>query len=303
MTTEALQPETNTAPAQQQGETPEAATTTWFAAEAPESEAGNKTDDAASASEAAAHSEGSAGEDDDHQDSEGSDDGKKFDKDSDSVPYKALEKRIDRFNRKLSAKDAEIAELKARVNGATNPAPQVLMREPTFAEYNDIDKFTRAHSQWSVQQALAAQQHQTKVQQVAQNYGAREAAFKAVTPDYADAIADLQEDYAHVDAPELNTYLVESDLGPQVYYHLATHRDELDRILELPAHRRLGALGKLEAKLELAKASTKTPPKVSKAPAPMTSERGSAPKTVRIDDPNLTQAQYRELRMAQRKRF
>src|SRR4029434_2460073 len=43
--------------------------------------------------------------------------------------------------------------------------------------------------------------------------------------------------------------IVESELGPQLLYHLATHTDEAERIAELPELRQIAELGKLETQL------------------------------------------------------
>lgn len=302
MTEAVLSQETNTVPAIVAGETPkDTGVTSWFGVEAPESEAGKTEADTPPASAEAAKDDGGAsGEGESHEDGSPSAEGEtSFDKDKDDVPYKALEKRIDRYTRRLNERDVRIAELEAKLNGANVAQPQMPLVEPTLEMFEgDQTKFKNAYAVFA--RSLAEQE--VKFKTTVDSYKSREAAFKAVTPGYDEAMQDLFEDYKHVNAPEINSYLVESDVGPQVYHYLATNRAEIDRILALPPHRRLAELGKLEVKVGAPKGAPKVPPKQSKAPAPLTPEKGSAPKIVSLSDPNLPQSEYRELRMKNRKR-
>ena len=302
MTEASSSQETNPVPAQAGETAPNSGTTAWFSTEAPvEPEATDKDETTPPVVSDAPKSDGGSSEEGEPQEAKADEGGeRKF--------AKGFEKRIERFEKRLSEKDAIIERLlrttgqPAEAAPTATPAAQPLP-EPTLAQFDgDVETFTKAHSTWAVTQALSQLDQKTKFDTVVKTYSQREAELKAKTPDYDDVIKDFQEEYRHVQAPEINTYLVESEVGPDVYYYLATHRDETDRILALPPHRRLGELGKLEAKLT-GNGQPKAPPKVSSAPKPVTPERGSAPRAVRIDDPNLTQAQYRELRMASRPRY
>ena len=230
------------------------------------------------------------------------DNGEDVEDETEKKSGKGFEKRIERFNRRLSEKDAEIEFLRKLATGNTSQqpvqtAPQA--DEPRYANYNgDIDAFTKAHSNWSVQQALQQFEQKNRVETVTKTYKQREEDFKKVTPDYEEALADLATATKGINAPEINQYLVESDFGPQVYYHLATNREDLNRILSLPPYKRLGELGRMEARFAVGgPKATKVAPKVTKAPAPVSPEKGNPPTIKDIKDPNLSQVEYRELRM------
>jgi len=301
MTEASSSQETSPVPAQA-GETkaPDSATTSWFAAEPPAtSEAADKTEAAPTATEAATENDGGQGVKVEPQADDTSGEGgeRKF--------AKGFEKRIERFEKRLSEKDAIIERLlnQAAPAPVAPVMPQLPAAEPELSMFdNDVEAYTKAHSAWAVQQAMSQFEQRSKFDKVVGTYTQKEQAVRAANADYDDVIKEFQDDYRHVNAPEINQYLVESDVGPDVYYYLATHRADTDRILALPPHKRLGELGKLEAKLTTP-GQPKAPPKVSSAPAPVTPEKGTPPRTVRLDDPSITQAQYRELRMASRRRY
>jgi hypothetical protein len=127
--------------------------------------------------------------------------------------------------------------------------------------------------------------------------------LRAKDPEYDEVIADFKDRYKHVNAPEVNQYIAESEIGPELFYHLANNTAEIDRILGLSPLKRVAELGKLEAKLSSVGSEPKPANRVSKAPPPVTKEKGVAPAIKRLDDPNLSQAEYRQLRMQNKRRY
>jgi hypothetical protein len=224
--------------------------------------------------------------------------------DADGKPSgKGFEKRIERFNRRLAEKDAELQALRRQVSEAGLP-PKIdisQMPEPTLEMFEgDQTKFKQAYSQYAQNQAKQA----IRQEAVVESYKTRESIVKAEFKDYDEQMKEFAEDYKHVNDPAFVAYLVESEIGPRVYYHLATHREETDRILALPPFKRLAELGKLEDRLA-SKGASKVPVKTkSSAPAPISPEKGgSAPSVKDIKDPNISQSDYRALRMATRRRW
>lgn len=219
---------------------------------------------------------------------------------------KGFEKRIERFNRRLAEKEAEIEHWRKAALQGGNQTPQqqttpvVAADKPKFADYNDIELYTEAVTEWKLEQREVAQRQQS----VAQTYQQREQAVRATHADYDEVMADFKDRYKHVNAPEVNQFLAESDLGAEMFYHLANNTTEVDRILAMNPLRRVAELGKLEAKLSaVGSADNKVVNKVSKAPKPVTKEGGVAPTVKRLEDPNLSQSEWRELRMATKRRF
>ena len=230
------------------------------------------------------------------EDSDGENDGKKT--------GKGFEKRIERFNRRLAEKEAEIEHWRKAALQSNQPAPQTLIApqpdqtKPKFTDYNDIEAYTEAVTEWKLQQRDIAQ----KQQNLNKTYAEKEQALRASDPEYDEVISDFKQKYRHVNAPEINQFIAESDIGPNLFYHLANNTAEIDRILALPPLRRVAELGKLEAKLSAAESAPQVN-KISKAPAPVSKEKGVAPTVKRLDDPNLSQAEYRQLRMQNKRRY
>ena len=221
---------------------------------------------------------------------------------------KGFEKRIERFNRRIQERDAEIERWKALAL-AQNPtasqpkveqvqAPVVPVQKPTLAHFNgNVEAYSEALSDWKFEQRqLAAKQAEAQ-----QTFKQKMDAIKAANADFDEVLGDFTKKYAHVQADEMNKYIAESETGPELFYYLAQNHAEADRILSLPSIHRVAALGRLEAKLMDAGAS-KPVVKVSKAPKPISSEKGNAPVEKKISDPNLSQKEYRELRLSQRGR-
>lgn len=302
----------NTAPltgnTEDQGETASKRASAWFAAEVEETAASESEADKTEVVEETPPTTTEIAKDDSSNAEQGEEDDES--ESGNTKPVKGFEKRIERFNRRLAEKDAEIEFLRklAGGNAGGQPTPQQnnnqpvqTLQEPKLSDFNgDTEQYTKAVAAWAVDNAFRQVEHKQRAEQVTKSYAQREAEFKKATPDYADVIAEFQEDYKGVNAPEINQYLVESEVGEKVYYYLAKNRAETDRILALPPYRRLGELGKIEAKLAVAGATGKTQaaPKVSKAPAPLAPEKGAAPIVRNLNDPNLPQADYRKQRMA-----
>lgn len=216
-------------------------------------------------------------------------------------------KRIERFERRLAEKEAEInhwrnAALTSGQKEQTQPGPaqaQVNAAEPKFEDYNDVSQYVNAVTDWK----LAQREVMLRQQSVAQTYAQKEAEVRSKNPDYEEVLGDFKDRYKNANAPEINQFLIESDIGPEVLYHLANNYDVVDRLLTLPPMRRVAELGKIEATLTSKAAPTKPVQKVSKAPPPVTKEKGVAPVTKRLDDPNLSQAEYRQLRTQGKPRY
>ena len=212
-----------------------------------------------------------------------------------------FERRIERFERKLeaTAREAEYWRKVATEGAPRQPAqPAPAAEAPKFSDYNDLEAWAAARDEFVKKQLLEQLQQQTQVSQKASGYQSKEQAFRAATPDFEVTMAEFREDYAGVNAPDVVEFALESDVGPQLWYYLATHRDETDRLLKLSPIRRLGELGKIEDKLQKPAAAVKA---VSTAPKPV-KPTGAASSTARkkLDDPELSQEEYVRLRQAQK---
>lgn len=100
----------------------------------------------------------------------------------------------------------------------------------------------------------------------------RQAAFAETRPDYVEAVMGSDWACSEVMADAIQ----DSDAGPALAYHLASHPDEAARIAALSPLGQVRALGRIEAGLmEGARGGAETAMSVSHAPAPPPSLRGS----------------------------
>ena len=221
-------------------------------------------------------------------------------------------KRIERFNQKLSAKEAEIqywreAALKVGVSEPQQPAQQVATgTKPKIQDYPDLETYTEALTDWKLQQSLSQVQQQTAIMQTAKTYEARLEQFKQTARDFDDVMTEFVEDYGNMNVPEVIQVAMESDVGPQLAYHLAKNTNEFERIAKLPPHRRLLELGKLEDKISAQ--SQKSAPvretkKISEAPKPVQPVRGTGKvDSLDLSDPNISYSEWLKRREASLKR-
>jgi hypothetical protein len=204
--------------------------------------------------------------------------------------------------KRAEAAEAELAASKAPKSG---PASDGEDKEPNPDDFKTVGEYTKAYAKYEVAKALRAertQSEQQRQQQATENtkaeFGKRVAAAMKSIPDYEEIVSA-----ADVDVPaHVAQYIVESEMGPLLGYHLAKHGEDLDRIKSLSPIRAIAELGKLEASLE------KTPekvektepatPQVSRAPAPITPLEGKST-TVEKDPSKMS---FKELREYERNR-
>jgi hypothetical protein len=96
-------------------------------------------------------------------------------------------------------------------------------------------------------------------------------------PDFDDIVASSDV----VVNDDIRDAILESDVGPQILYHLAENDDVAKRIAGLSPKQALREIGKLEARFEAKETAPEAKPIVrSKAPAPIQPLRGSNPADV-----------------------
>lgn len=182
-----------------------------------------------------------------------------------------------KWQHKLQAKEQEAELLRQELQRArqgnpvtTNTPPVMPTHEPDINNYSDIKEYTRDLTAFQFRQMQAQQDRMKTVNE----FQARQDEFKKITPDFEEAIADA------ADAPasqEVQTFLVESTVGPAIQYYLSKNLNELSRINALPPHRAFAELGKLEDRFAVKKQQTPPTKKSSAAPPPIKPATGSAP--------------------------
>ena len=158
---------------------------------------------------------------------------------------------------------------------------QTTDEEPQPSQFNDAFEYARALALYSTEQALLErdrQQAEAKVaqerQKVIETWASKVQTAKASLPDFDDIVASSDV----VIHDDIRDAILESDVGPQILYHLAENEDVAKKISALGAKQALREIGKLEARFEVKEAAPETKPVVrSKAPAPIQPLRGSSP--------------------------
>ena len=156
------------------------------------------------------------------------------------------------------------------------PAPQNVDHEPQPSQFSDAFEYARALAEFTADKRIAEmkrQEAEAKVaqerQKVIETWAQKVQVAKANLPDFDDMVASSDV----VVNDDIRDAILESDVGPQVLYHLAENADVAKRITGMSPKAALREIGKLEARFE-AKVEDKKPVSKSNAPAPIQPIRG-----------------------------
>jgi len=166
------------------------------------------------------------------------------------VPW--FQKRIDEVTRQKYDAQREADYWRGLAEGRIQPQqPQQPQNygPPQLEQFDDYDQYEQARIAYVAQQMVDHRLQQAAVEQqrhqVLRSYEEREQAARQALPDF-DAVA---RDPTLPITPLMAEVIRESDVGPQVAYHLGTNRQEAQRIASLPPHRQAAELGRIEAAL------------------------------------------------------
>ncbi|MGZ3770067.1 MAG: hypothetical protein ACXVCP_00355 [Bdellovibrio sp.] len=276
-----------------------------------ESAHGNEQDETAEASEAleSEESEEQSDESEDEHDEEKSQ--------QDEKPKKkgGFKKRIERFQRKLSVAEQEVAYWKEQaLKGNSKPEPETTKAhakeesndEPQEQDFETFKEYQKALIKYELSQEKKESDKKARESQVKSDYQKQVEKFQSKVSEFAKTKDDFEDVISEVDDVPLSHAVQESitssENGPELMYELAKNKKELMRINALSPILAAREIGKIEARL--AKTETKPIPKTTKAPAPIApvGSNGSAKPKKSITDPNLTQSEYEQLRREQMKK-
>ena len=177
---------------------------------------------------------------------------------------------------------------------------QELYGPPTPEQFGyDLTQWQQATAMYFAEQAAMSvdtryreQELQRSRQEISRKFEQKARAFVEANPDYEDRVREL--DGVVKFAPEVIDAIANSDHGPALAYHLATHLDEADRIARMSPHLAALQLGRLEAQVSVPKRKpvTQAPP-----PAPTLSGGSTAARGIR---PGMSYEQYKVARMGSR---
>ena len=166
------------------------------------------------------------------------------------------------------------------------PAPQApkVDEEPQPSQFNDAFEYAKALAEYTADKRIGEMRRQDaeakeaqERQKVIDQWANKVQAAKASMPDFDDIVASSDV----VVNDDIRDAILESDVGPQILYHLAENDDVAKRIAGLNPKQALREIGKLEARFETKETKSEPPPITrSKAPAPIQPLRGSSPADV-----------------------
>jgi hypothetical protein len=158
-------------------------------------------------------------------------------------------------------------------------------REPRADQFDDAFEYAKALAEWSAEKALYDRDQQDlnrKVEEerqiVLKTWSEKLQKAKPNLADFDEIVNSTQV----VVSNEVRDAIIESDVGPEILYHLASlDGEEAERFQALPMAKALREIGKLEARFEKQEIAEETAvrskPVVqkSKAPAPLSPIRAT----------------------------
>lgn len=170
----------------------------------------------------------------------------------------------------------KVKELESKLQ----PAPKQEQTEPDpkprHEQFSDMFEYAEALSEWTADKRIreekakeAAQKVEQERQRTLDTWANRVQDFRSKTPDFDDMVGSADV----VVSNEVRDAIFDSEIGPQILYHLAENPDVAKKLQGLSPISALRMIGKLEAKLEApAPAPAKQETAVvrqSKAPVPI----------------------------------
>ena len=193
---------------------------------------------------------------------------------------KQREQAREEARKEREAREALEARL-AALEKQNAPTPKV-DEEPQPSQFNDAFEYAKALAEYTADkriEEMKKQEAEAKVaqerQRVIETWAQKVQKAKEVLPDFDDIVASSDV----VVNDDIRDAILESDVGPQILYHLAENDDVAKKIAGLSAKQALREIGKLEARFE-AKETKPEPIVRSKAPTPIQPIKGSSPSDV-----------------------
>lgn len=206
------------------------------------------------------------------------------------TPEQVEAKKQSKFQRRLERQktarieaETEARILRERLAQYEQQAPKQQDAAPKREDFPDDVQYLEALTDYKADQKVKAalnerdkqsegRQQQSKAQEaeskVVESWTKNEAAFKSANPDYEETVTPFVEDELQQYSAGAKRAIVESDVGPQLLMHLATHSDDAERIAGLSPLQQIKELGKLEDKM------SRPPKKASNAPPPPNPVKG-----------------------------
>ena len=171
-----------------------------------------------------------------------------------------LNKRFDKVTQRAKEAEARSVELEnrlkeyeARAVPQQEPVRAIVEGKPQASQFNDPFEYAEALAEWSAENALKqrdAEEVQRKAMKaqdkVLNNWNEKIAKAKTSMPDFDKMV----QSSTTVVSNEIRDSILESDVGPQLLYHLASNENFAQKLTEMPLVKALREIGKLEARFE-----------------------------------------------------
>jgi hypothetical protein len=177
-------------------------------------------------------------------------------------------------NRRLSA---ELAELKKAQTTQVAPGKRPTLEQFGFDQekfdaaidaYNDARaEAAKEDARAAAREVIEAEREATRTEQANKSWKTKESEFLKSKPDYAQKVYRDPQYGGPIITKEMGEIMLASEYGPAIAYHLADNVEKAALIAQMSPMDQAREIGKIEAKLELAKAPPK--PAVSQAPPPV----------------------------------
>ena len=211
--------------------------------------------------------EGEASEEESHSDEDGG-------QEDEDKPRKRS--RTDRLKDRIRDLEAQVMYERSRNGSSSGNEPQ----PPREADFNgDWQAYEQAKIQFGVEQSvrkvLGETSAKTAQEREAELKNAQISLFRERMSEAKSHIPDLEAAInATATAPirdEFVPFILESDRGPYLAYHLAKNPQQVAELAAMPADRALRELARIEAKLSIPQ-----PKRQTSAPAPLSAIGGGA---------------------------
>ena len=195
------------------------------------------------------------------------------------------------------ALEVRLKEVESR--SAPQEAPKADNGEPQPNQFTDMYEYAKALTDYQVEKRMSeietrkqAEQQQNEKKQVIDSFVKRVEAAKASLPDFDEMVGSADVTVSN----EVRDAIWESDVGPQILYHLAENPDVAEKLKSMTVAAANRFIGKLEAQFE---PQTKPVVGKSKAPAPINPIRSAANgRDVSLITDNKFQGTYQQWKAA-----
>ena len=171
-----------------------------------------------------------------------------------------LNKRFDKVTQRAKEAEARNVELEnrlkeheAKATPQQEPVRATIEGKPQASQFNDAFEYAEALAEWSAENALKqrdAEEVQRKARKaqdkVLNNWNEKITKAKTSMPDFDRMV----QSSTTVVSDEIRDSILESDVGPQLLYFLASDENFAKKLTEMPLVKALREIGRLEARFE-----------------------------------------------------